>query len=96
MRKIINNEFCDTQIDERLATKEFKEIGSWEWEFQALYRNRNGQYYTHETGGCGTRYAVRIGNKLVGGIFDLYPATPKQAELFLSETNPELAIKLFF
>lgn len=96
MRQEIEGEVYDTLAGTKLSTYEYKHKGSWEWIYKALFKNENGKFFFHETGGCGTHYAVQIGNKLIGGIFIIYPATPEQAKMFLVETNPELAQQLFF
>lgn len=85
----------DTHKADRLSSYEYKSIGSWEWIFRVLYRTSNGKYFTYETGGCGTEYAVQVGTKLVGGHYTIYPASDAEARRFLEQNNPALALELF-
>lgn len=95
MYKVINGETYDTRTAERIASYEFSKIGNWEWVYKVLYRTPTGKYFTYETGGCGTEYAVRIGNKMVGARYQIFATTDDQARFLLEQWQPNLALKLF-
>jgi hypothetical protein len=93
--KVIDGITYDTHTAKRIAFYEFSKIGNWEWIYKVLYRTPTGQYFTYETGGCGTEYAVRIDNKMVGARYSIFAATDEQARRFLENSAPTLALKLF-
>ena len=95
MFEIIDGTTYDTRTAKRIAFYEFSKIGNWEWIYKVLYRTPAGKYFTYETGGCGTEYAVRTGNKMVGARYQIFPATEDQARLFLEQVQPHLAVELF-
>lgn len=95
MWKIVDGITYDTHTATKIAFYEFSKIGNWEWIYKVLYRTPSGLYFTYETGGCGTEYAVRIGSKMVGARYKIFPATDNQARLFLEEVQPPLALELF-
>jgi hypothetical protein len=93
--KVINGVTYDTRKADRIASYEFSKIGHWEWIYKVLYRTQDGEYFTYETGGCGTEYAVREGNKMVGARYQIFPATDTEAKRFLEDNAPTTALKLF-
>lgn len=95
MYKVIDGITYNTHTAERIAFHEFSQIGNWEWIYKGLYLTPEGHYFTYETGGCGTEYAIRIHNKMVGGQYQIFPATYDQARMFLEKEEPNLALKLF-
>lgn len=95
MYKVIDGVNYDTHAATRIAFYEFSKIGNWEWIYKVLFRTNSGKYFTYETGGCGTEYAVRIDNKMVGARYQIFPATDERARLFVEEVQPNLALKLF-
>ena len=95
MYKVVDGEIYDTHTAKRIAFYEFSKIGNWEWIYKVLYRTPSGKYFTYETGGCGTEYAVRADNKMVGARYQIFPATDDQARRFLEENQPRLALELF-
>ncbi len=95
MFKVIDGITYDTHTAKRIAFSESGKIGNWEWVYKVLYRTPAGQYFTYETGGCGTEYAVRIHNKWIGARYRIFPASEDQARRFLEEVKPHLALELF-
>ena len=95
MYKVINGITYDTHTAKRIAFYEFSKIGHWEWIYKVLYLTPAGQYFTYETGGCGTEYALRINDKMVGARYQIFPATEEQSRLFLEQVQPNMALKLF-
>ena len=95
MWKIIDGQYYDTRTAKRIAFYEFSKIGNYEWIYKVLYRTISGKYFTYETGGCGTEYAVRIDSKMVGARYQIFPANDDQARRFLEDHQPRLALELF-
>ena len=95
MYKVVNGISYDTRTAKRIAFYEFSSIGYYEWVYKVLFQTPFGHYFTYETGGCGTEYAVRVGNKMVGAHYHIFPATADEARIFLFCYNPKLALELF-
>ncbi len=95
MWKVIDGILYDTRTAKRITSYEVSKIGNYEWVYKVLYRTPSGLYFTYETGGCGTEYAVRIGNKMVGAQYRIYAATDDQARRFTEMVQPKLALELF-
>ena len=95
MYKVIDGITYDTRTAKRIAFYEFSSIGYYEWVYKVLFQTPDGNYFTYETGGCCTEYAVKVGNKMVGAHYHIFPANNEEAKRFLERYKPKLALELF-
>lgn len=96
MKKVVKGKMYNTDTATLLGIYTYMHPGDFRYEYEEMYRKKNGEFFMVCEGGPASRYSISEGNTTYGTVNNFFPITDDEARKWIEKNlDVDMYIALF-